>query len=143
VTEFAIAVMKKSRRYLLTDTRPLSRMTEDEVHELRKRGKKARYATEFFCDLWDQDEVKDSIKPMEELQDLLGEANDASVARQILAAVPPRALYSSASVLVQRWSDEQSRRCIKSGQVIWRKIHKISPFWLQSDSSPPQGSGHC
>ena len=143
VTEFAIAVMKKSRRYLLTDTRPLSRMTEDEVHELRKRGKKARYATEFFCDLWDQDEVKDSIKPMEELQDLLGEANDASVARQLLAAVPLRALYSSAFVLVQRWSDEQSRRCIKSGQVIWRKIHKISPFWLQSDSSPPQGSGHC
>ncbi len=141
VTEFAIAVMKKSRRYLLTDLRPLSRMTEDEVHELRKRGKKARYATEFFCDLWDQDEVKDSIRPMEKLQDLLGEANDASVARRVLAAVPPRALHSSAFALVQRWSDEQSRRCIKSGQVIWRMIHKVPPFWLQGDSSPPQEPG--
>ena len=134
VTEFAIAVMKKSRRYLLTDTRPLSRMTADEVHELRKRGKKARYATEFFSDLWTEDEVKDSIKPMEKLQDLLGEANDASVARQVLAAVPPRAVHSSAVSLVQRWSDEQTRRCIKSGQAIWRKIHKTPPFWLESDS---------
>ncbi len=132
VTEFAVAVMKKSRRYLLTDLRPLSRMTEDEVHELRKRGKKARYATEFFCDLWTAEQVKDAVEPMEKLQDLLGEANDASVARQVLAAVPPRVLQSSAFALVHLWSDEQNRRCIKSGQAIWRQIHRTPPFWLEN-----------
>ncbi len=131
VTEFAIEVMKKSRRYLLIDLRPLSRMTVDEVHELRKRGKKTRYATEFFCDLWTAEQVKDAVEPMEKLQDLLGEANDASVARHVLAAVPPRVLQSSAYALVQRWSDEQNRRCIKSGQAIWRQIYKTPPFWLR------------
>jgi inorganic triphosphatase YgiF len=130
VCEFARAVLRKSRRDFLIDVRPLSRMTMDELHDLRKRGKKARYATEFFAGLWSEDGVQSSVKAMAKIQDLLGKANDASVARQVLASVPPRALKSSAIALVQSWSDERSRQCIQSGQSIWRKFHKTAPLWL-------------
>jgi triphosphatase len=130
VYDFSKTVLRKSRRDFLVDTRPLSRMTMDELHDLRKRGKKARYATEFFANLWSEDGVQSSVKAMAKIQDLLGKANDASVARQVLASVPPRALKSSAIALVQSWSDERSRQCIQSGQSIWRRFHRSFPLWL-------------
>jgi triphosphatase len=130
VSVFAKAVLRRSRRDFLIDTRPLSRMTMEEVHDLRKRGKKARYATEFFAGLWDEGGIRPFIKMMEKIQDLLGKVNDASVARQVLASVPPRALKASTITLVQDWSDERSRQCIQSGQAMWRKFHKTFPLWL-------------
>jgi len=91
---------------------------------------RSRYATEFFAGLWNEDGLQSSVKAMAKIQDLLGKANDASVARQVLASVPPRALKSSAIALVQSWCDERSRQCIQSSQSIWRKFHKTSPLWL-------------
>jgi inorganic triphosphatase YgiF len=127
VSGFAKNVLRRSRRDFLVDTRPLSRMTMEELHDLRKRGKKARYATEFFAGLWSDDEIRSTIRTMEKIQDLLGEVNDASVARQVLASLPPHALKPSAITLVQDWSGERSRQCIRSGQAIWRKFHKTFP----------------
>jgi len=130
VSEFAKTVLKKCRRDFLLDTRPLSRMTMEELHDLRKRGKKARYATEFFSDLWTDDEIKSSVKTMEKIQDMLGKVNDASVARQVLAGVSPRALKSLTLLLVQNWSDERSRECIRAAQPVWRKFVKERPPWM-------------
>jgi len=124
VSVFAKTVLRRSRRDFLVDTRPLSRMTMEELHDLRKRGKKARYATEFFAGLLAEDGIQPVIQTMEKIQDLLGKVNDASVARQVLASVPPHALKPSAITLVQEWSGERSRQCIQSGQLVWRKFHK-------------------
>lgn len=101
----------------------------EEIHDLRKRGKKARYATEFFADLWPADASQSDLIAMERIQDLLGKVNDASVARQVLASVQPRVLKPSTMSLVQRWSDERSRQCIKSGQRVWREFQMTDPFW--------------
>ena len=120
VSVFAKTVLRRSRRDFLLDTRPLSRMTMEELHDLRKRGKKARYATEFFAGLWAEDGIQPVIQTMEKIQDLLGKVNDASVARQVLASVPPHALKPSTISLVQDWSGERSRQCINSGQLVWR-----------------------
>jgi len=127
VPKFAKSVLRRSRRDMLVDTRPLSRMTAEELHDLRKRGKKARYATEFFSGLLVEEGIQPVIKTMEEIQDLLGKVNDASVARQVLASVPPHALKPSTISLVQDWSGERSRQCIKSGQLVWRKFHRTFP----------------
>lgn len=129
VTGFAKAVLNRSRRHFLLDTRPLSRMTMEEIHDLRKRGKKARYATEFFADLWPEDRSRDDLRTMARIQDLLGKVNDASVARQVLAGVPARALKPSSVALVQSWSDERSRQCVKAAQPVWREFQKTTPFW--------------
>ena len=100
------------------------------MHDLRKRGKKDRYATEFYAGIWDEGGIQQLLKMMEKIQDLRGKVNDASVARQVLASVPPRALKASTITLVQDWSDERSRHCIQSGQAMWRKFHKTFPLWL-------------
>ena len=128
---FARKVLKKTRRDFLVDRRPFSRMTPDELHELRKRGKKARYATEFFACLWQTESAVTGIAMMKALQSELGEANDAAMARQVLASLQPKALKPSTLELVHTWSDQQVRRNIKAGQVIWRKFQDTKPFWLE------------
>ena len=128
---FARKVLKKTRGDFLVDRRPFSRMTPDELHELRKRGKKARYATEFFACLWQTESAVDGIEMMKALQTELGEANDAAMARQILAGLQPKALNLSTLELVHTWSDQQVQKNIKSGQVIWRKFQDTKPFWLE------------
>ena len=130
VEPFARAVLKKTRRDFLSDVRPLSRMSADERHSLRKRGKKARYATEFFAQLWEGQQEIDYLATMETIQDRLGEANDAEVARHLLALVPPSRLTPSTFTTVQRWSENQIADCIKSGQPVWRKFQRSQPFWM-------------
>jgi CHAD domain-containing protein len=51
----------------------------EEYHELRKKGKRLRYALEFLSDIYG-DPAKDLIKPLKELQDVLGDHQDAEVA---------------------------------------------------------------
>ena len=128
---FARKVLKKTRDDFLVDRRPFSRMTPDELHELRKRGKKARYATEFFACLWQTESAVTGIAMMKALQNELGEANDAAMARQILAGLQPKMLTPSTLELVHNWSDQQVRKNIKSGQVVWRKFQDTKPFWLE------------
>jgi triphosphatase len=128
---FARKVLKKTRGDFLVDRRPFSRMTPDELHQLRKRGKKARYATEFFACLWQTKSAVTGIEMMKALQNELGEANDAAMARQILAGLQPKMLTPSTLELVHNWSDQQVRKNIKSGQVVWRKFQDTKPFWLE------------
>ena len=128
---FARKVLNKTRGDFLVDRRPLSRMTPDELHELRKRGKKARYATEFFACLWHSEAAVTGIAMMKALQNELGEANDAAMARQILAGLQPKTLKTPTLELVHNWSDQQVRKNIKSGQVVWRKFQDTKPFWLE------------
>lgn len=126
---FALKVLDKAHRDLLVDCRPLSRMSEEERHSLRKRGKKSRYAMEFFSGLWEGPEVKQYLKLLEKLQDRLGEANDAVVARMLMASLPPRTLPSSGLLLVQAWSERREAHCRRAGQPLWRKMQHATPFW--------------
>ncbi|CAN5546503.1 hypothetical protein BH24ACT21_BH24ACT21_07510 [soil metagenome] len=50
-----------------------------EYHELRKKGKRLRYALEFLSDIYG-DPAKDFIKSLKKLQDVLGDHQDAEVA---------------------------------------------------------------
>ena len=126
---FAKSVLKKTQRDLIRETRPLVRLPGEDVHTLRKTGKKARYATEFFSPLWKGDDVKPYLKLMARLQDKLGSSNDAVVARQILWSIRPGRLEPETIRLVQDWSDERIHDCIKSAQPHWRRLRRAKPFW--------------
>jgi CHAD domain-containing protein len=52
---------------------------DEELHELRKSGKKLRYLLEFFASLYPPEQIKRSIKALKILQDNLGEFQDLSV----------------------------------------------------------------
>ncbi len=130
VKPFAQGVLSRTWRYFLEDTRPLSRLPAEALHEVRKRGKKTRYATQFFSSLWEDTEVvRPFMKSMSRLQDNLGQANDATAARQIFATVKPGLLDSSTIRLIQNWSQARVTKCLRPAQPKWRALRRLHPFW--------------
>ena len=51
----------------------------EEFHELRKKGKRLRYALEFLSGIYGEP-IKEFIGPLKDLQDVLGDHQDAEVA---------------------------------------------------------------
>ena len=129
VKPFAVGVLRRTWRYFLEDTRPLSRIPDEDLHEIRKRGKKARYATQFFSSLWSGPDVLPFMKLMGRFQDSLGKTNDAIVARHILAAVRPGRIDPSVISLAQEWSQARVRKCLRTAQPQWRRLVRTAPFW--------------
>jgi inorganic triphosphatase YgiF len=126
---FARRALENTREDFLKDRRPLRKMSEDERHALRKRGKKARYATEFFANLWQGSDVRRYLKWMTRLQDPLGAANDAVVARRVVTTAGPGRLRASTAQRVEAWSRRRERECLRAGQPLWKKAQKVPPFW--------------
>ena len=129
VRPFAKTVLRKTWRYFLEDSRPLSRLSCEDLHEVRKRGKKARYAAQFFHSLWTGPGVRLFMKRMAQVQDGLGKANDAMAARHILAAVKPGKLDSPAVALVSDWSEARVAECVRAAQPRLRGMRRTRPFW--------------
>ena len=121
VGPFAKTALRKTWRYFLADSRPLSRLPYEDLHEVRKWGKKARYATQFFISLWTGPDARPFMKRMARLQDDLGNANDAIVARRVLAAVKPGKLDRAAAGIVAE--------CVRRAQPRLRDIRRTRPFW--------------
>ncbi len=84
-TEYAASRIWKAYRSLVKDGR---RITDDtpppQVHELRKDGKKLRYALECFAGLFPADEVAPLVKELKGVQDVLGDFQDAEVQKASL-----------------------------------------------------------
>jgi triphosphatase len=83
LTTFAEDVLGRRRRKL-AKRRPLGALSDEALHALRIKGKKLRYAAEFFAALYpDPDSRKarrDFGKSLSKLQDCLGSVNDLAVA---------------------------------------------------------------
>lgn len=80
---FAEDVLRRRRRKLVKG-KPLDELSDDALHELRIRGKKLRYAGEFFAALYPGEEVGSDrrafVKALGKLQDCLGSVHDLAVA---------------------------------------------------------------
>ena len=59
---------------------------DEDLHELRKRGKELRYLLELFGSLFPDDVVKPTVRALKDLQDVLGRFQDRSVQTSALRA---------------------------------------------------------
>jgi CHAD domain-containing protein len=59
---------------------------DEQLHELRKRGKELRYLLELFGSLFPSDIVKPLVRALKDLQDVLGRFQDRSVQTAMLRA---------------------------------------------------------
>lgn len=128
-TEFAAGILAESHRIFLSDTRPLSRMSAKKRHTLRKRGKKLRYACEFFSSLWPGHHTDTYLRSMKHLQEALGVINDVSVAGQSIGSFDSSGAETCDGALVRDWSDLRLVECLRETQPKWRKFQKQEPFW--------------
>jgi CHAD domain-containing protein len=110
--------MKKLRRAVgaLADDPP-----DEALHDLRKRGKRARYAAE----LAGRSSV---VKRAKELQDVLGEHQDAVVAEERLRALgavakPAQAIAAGRLIELERARHAEARRTWRN---VWRRLDRAA-----------------
>jgi triphosphatase len=84
----------------------------EEFHDLRKKGKRLRYATEFFSGVYGEETTGALVRPLKAVQDSLGRHQDAMVAAELLREIaietpslPKRTVFAM-GVLTQRYLAE-------------------------------------
>ena len=80
VTRVVLRRVEKAHRQLVKSGRKISKKSPAiSLHELRKEGKRLRYLLECFGPLFDQAQLAVALRPLRELQDVLGEFQDTEV----------------------------------------------------------------
>jgi len=108
-----------------------------ELHALRIKTKKMRYATEFFRLLYPSGPHGKYLAAIVGVQEALGRINDAAEARERLqelaaAVLPDIALAEAASATaarIARQLDEQIEQQRQAFTAAWRKYRRTEPFW--------------
>jgi len=103
--------VKRTRKALrAAHTHPPGHERDLELHEMRKAGKRLRYAAEVSRPALGK-EAKRLVKSVKKLQELLGEHQDSFVARQLLRELGAAAAAEGANGFAFGWllRDEQAR----------------------------------
>lgn len=83
IAQFAVKVLSRRRRKIAR-ARPIGRLADEALHDLRIKGKKLRYAAEFFAALYPGDHAREDrrafARAIGKLQDHLGSVHDLAVA---------------------------------------------------------------
>jgi CHAD domain-containing protein len=115
---------RKQFRRLGRAVRALGKSPSDEaLHGVRKRGKRARYAAE----LADGKRAKKFAEAARSFQDVVGDHQDAVVAEERLTALIPRAKSPEAVFAAGRLLERQQRRrqsARRSLPKAWRKLQR-------------------
>jgi triphosphatase len=108
----------------------------EERHELRKRLKKLRYAVDFFQSLFSKRDVKRFLKRLSALQDVLGEMNDATVARTLVRDILAEhrdgdgaAAIGYAGGVVVGWHVGHARERSEKLKRRWKRFAKLKRPW--------------
>ena len=84
----------------------------EEFHDLRKKGKRLRYALEFFSGVYGEEDIGALVGPLKSVQNFLGRHQDAVVAADLLREIavetprPPKRTVFALGVLAQRYNAE-------------------------------------
>lgn len=107
------------------------KVSDEQLHDLRIRVKKLRYATEFFRDLHADKAARRYVGALKALQEILGTAHDALVADDLIprleAAAPPSA--ERAIGQLQGWCAAQVKHDRKRLEGLWADFAKLKTFW--------------
>ena len=127
-------VLARSHRRLRKLAKRFDQLSDEERHELRIDGKKARYAAEFFRSLFQRKAALRYSERLSELQDRLGSMNDAVVGRRLTdelsaAGAKGRALVERADDVLKGWFAARIAADTPKAARVCRKIVKIAPFW--------------
>lgn len=127
-------VLARSHRKLRKLAKRFDGLNDEERHELRINGKKARYAAEFFRALFQHKPAQKYAKRLSEMQDCLGSMNDAVVGHRLLdelasADAKSRELVERANEILKGWFAARIAADMPRAARISRKIAKIDPFW--------------
>ena len=107
------------------------KMRDDQLHELRIRVKKLRYAIEFFRDLYNEKSIKRFVASLRGLQEVLGTAHDALVAEDLIPRLEASAGAGAERAIgqLQGWCAAQLKHDRKRLEGLWGDFARLRPFW--------------
>jgi CHAD domain-containing protein len=105
-------------------------LSAEELHEMRLDGKRLRYAAEVFAPLFDGKRTRRFLRRLARLQDGLGIANDAAVARGLARALSARSAGRSWAVgVVEGWCEARVSDHRGDALLAWRQLGGKDRFW--------------
>ncbi|MBW6398171.1 CHAD domain-containing protein [Roseomonas sp. HJA6] len=106
-------------------------LNAEELHELRLDGKRLRYAAEVFAPVFGIKAGRRFLRRVAALQDGLGLANDAAVARGLAAklAKPGDGGRAWAVGVVEGWSEARVAANRNDAREAWERLHGKDRFW--------------
>ena len=113
-------------------------LTAQARHELRIALKGLRYAVDFLGPLFrPASTVRDYAERASALQEMLGAANDAAVAAELLARIDTSRQpdLAFAAGLVLGWCGRASLADQDTLHRAWRKVKKSEPFWRHAETA--------
>lgn len=131
---FATEMLRRRRRKVKALGSRHAELDVPELHELRIRAKKLRYAAEFFRPLFRHRKGQKKgprrfIDALAHLQDCLGMLNDADVgARLVRDLLPPPDQDQAAAAIAAWFAGRQQLQLAQLGEA-WDSFAALRPFW--------------
>lgn len=128
IGRFAGSVLRVQHTKVRKLGKKIRELDATELHRLRIRIKKLRYATDFFGDICPGRRMERYLSSLKKLQQVLGTLHDEIVAPKLFAELAAAAGPAAANVtgLVDRWLAECRRRDRKHAIALWRKFAERS-----------------
>jgi len=124
---FAAKALAKRDRKLRRAGKSLNGSTPERLHDIRIAAKKARYAAEFFRDLFGGKATRKYLRALRRIQDGLGAMNDANMARRLVNEIRPDDRELSA--LLDGWFAARIVASRNDMEALWRKFERAPRYW--------------
>lgn len=131
---FAAEVLRKRWKRLKRAARGMETLDAAQLHEMRLDAKRLRYAAEPFAALWPGKAARRFNKRLAVLQEALGLANDAAVARGLAARLAGRGASGFAIGAVTGFAAGRAEGSRLAAIAAWDALRRAGPFWKQGDA---------
>lgn len=130
---FAAAVLDKRWRRITEAGDAIAELPDAAFHALRIDAKRLRYAAELFAPLWGRKKGRRFLARLAEVQEAFGLANDAVVARSLMASLTTGggAGLAWAGGVAEGWALARARRARKKAASAWTDLVEGESFWNQ------------
>lgn len=131
VEDLAAGLLAKRWRKLTAAGGSIEDLPDAEFHALRLDGKRMRYLAELFAPLWGRKRGRRFLERLAAVQEQMGLANDAAVARALVAPLSDSPGGNWATGVAEGWVLARSRRARSRAAKAWDALLEADPFWNQ------------
>lgn len=133
LADFAAGVLDRRWRRIAEAGETIGALPDAEFHALRIETKRMRYAAELFAPLWGRKKARRFLARLAAVQDAFGLANDAVVARALLASLGPAGSRDPglawAQGLAEGWALARARRARRKAEAAWKRLLSAGIMW--------------
>ena len=127
--DFAEKMLGKRLKHVLAPGEDVLQLDSAALHDIRKQGKRLRYAAEFFMPLFSHKAARKYLHRLADVQEAIGEVNDGAVAATLMAELGGGADRAFASGVVQGFIAAHRAKASGGVEHAWKRFYEQAPFW--------------